>query len=340
MSVSFNPRRAVRARLLAPFLLLLLTGCTVVRGIGYTNYRVTRDQAARLDTALELASTLREDPHRACLHWRGVAAEIDPVDSKRPLGIVDYADQKISRSCSQEERLTAAQAAIRNAEEHPHDQEAQTLALTTVEAFAAGQGGGAASSENVTLRDLLNETKPIVTRLESGHAPCSDLLLVTNLLWTVGARDDALARYLGPQRQCLGAVQTKRVAAGLRAEGRCDEAVTLAAEVWPRIASRDDQVLILDLVMDCSDEYTMRRNFAFVPVDILRDYQALLNRRAADEAEAQWRGELARQAERCEASCLSMYGETGACMSSCGGDTNCVQSCRSLGDACWNACAL
>ncbi|MBV1858236.1 MAG: hypothetical protein KUG77_07480 [Nannocystaceae bacterium] len=340
MSVSFNPRRVVTMRCFALFLLSLLTGCTVVRAIGYSNYRLTRDQATRLDAAEDLAKAFRDDRHRACLHWRGVAATIDPDESRGPRGFEEYADERVSRACSHEERLAAAQAAIRNADQHPHDREAQALALTRVDAFAAAQRAATASSENLTLRDLLIEVKPVVARLENGQTACADLLLVTNLLWTVGARNDALARYLGPQRQCLGAAQAERVAAVLRTEDRCDEVVALAAEVWPRMAVRDDQVLILDLVMACSDEYTMRRNFAFVPADILFDYQALRSRRAADEAEAQWQRELARQAERCEASCLSIYGETGACTSSCRGDTICVQSCRKLGDACWNSCAL
>ncbi len=338
MSVTLNDWRAAAAPGLALLLLPVLTSCTVVRVVDYSKYRFTRDQAALLDAADERAGGLHDDPHRACLHWQEVGRKVGVDDSRRPLGFVEYVEKKTSRACRHEQRLAAATSALERAQQSPSDRDAQRLALERVVEFAAAQGTAATRAENLTLRELLAEADPVVARMEDGQPSCADLLVVSNLLWTVGAQQDALSRYLGPQRPCLGAKEVSRAATALRRENRCEDVVALAAEVWPRMEGRDDQVLILDLVMDCSDEYTMRRNYSFVPPEVLVDYEALLRRRAADRAEAQWQQERSRAVERCEDDCLTMYADNGVCMSSCAGDSICVKNCRALGNTCRNSC--
>lgn len=339
MSVSFPPRPRVTARWLAALVASLLLGCTVVRNIGYSNYRVTRDEAARLDAGEKQAETLRKDPYRECLSWKEVATSADADAPPTPNGFKAYVGLRVSYACNPDEALLLeAQNAIRAAQEASGDLEAQLLAVASVDAFARAQGLAVNSPDNLTLRDLLAQVAPILPRLSLPETACQAQLPVTALLWTLGDTDVALARYLGPQRECLGAKETARVTRPLREQGRCEEVVALAAEVWPRMTEHEDQIRLLDLVRSCSDAYTMRRNFAFVPRDILFDYQALLDRRAVEQAQADWAREQHRLTERCEESCGSIYG--GVCVNSCRGDTICVENCQALGRSCQDSCGF
>ncbi|MGH1343380.1 MAG: hypothetical protein ACRBN8_17610 [Nannocystales bacterium] len=343
MSIRFPPRPRLAVHRVVALVAFLLPGCTVLFTDDYTHikYRFTRDQRARIEAGKERARALADDPHRVCLHWKAVAATFDEGSSPRRSQFEQYAEQRVSANCNPGEALLLdAQAAIRAANEAPNERRAQLAALESLAAFVHSQRKSAKSPDNLTLQDLLTEARPVLTRLSLPTAGCEDQLQVTSLMWSLGEIDAALARFTGPQRACLGAKETALVANPLRVRGQCDELLTLITEVWPRITDHHDQIQLLDLVMSCSDAYTMRRNFAFVPRDILLDYQALLDRRAADEAEAEWADQQARQTERCEDNCLTMYGETGVCMSSCRGETICVRNCRSLGNSCRNSCGF
>jgi len=134
----------------------------------------------------------------------------------------------------------------------------------------------------------------------------------------------------------------------LRAADKCDQALGALRAAWPHVHGAKSKLAIdiLDGVVACSDELTMRRNMAFVPTDVLEGYLALVEERARQEAEAQRRAEHERREQeardraweasnQCRSECSAAVS---SCESSCSGDSGCMQSCSSVGHVCNSGC--
>ena len=129
---------------------------------------------------------------------------------------------------------------------------------------------------------------------------------------------------------------------------KCDEAIAVLREAWPLVhgAKSDVGIAVLDGVATCSDALTLERNLAFVPVDVLDGYFALVRARHLEAVEAERRAERERERQEAErrafearSSCTSeCSAAVSSCQSSCQGDGSCIQSCSTIDHVCRSGC--
>jgi hypothetical protein len=333
-----------RAAIPCLFVLSLL-GCageTRRPGDGRAEVSVTRDEAARVDRAEQEAATLASDAHRRCVLWRRVEREA----TTEQRGLREYAKERVTQACSPkvEQTFELAEAAVAAAEKEP------TLASVRSAVVAVERFRQTSLPGDRTLADLATRMVAAYRRVPDAEVTCDDRKSVAWLDWkandSTSARDALTSAAVRP---CLGVTETRaflQAAASTKAKGEkseCGQAVAIAADVWPRATTSEEQVALLDGVVECSDAYSLRRNLAFVPRDVLMDYQALVRAREAKFQRYQQQRaavEANRDAvEKCESMCSTMYADQGGvCTDSCRGDTVCFRNCQRLGAECRRQC--
>lgn len=322
---------------------LALVGCaaeTRKPSDSYAPISVTRGEVFRIDAALQEAHTLAEDYHRRCALWRRVARE---ATTEQP-GLREYASERTKQSCDEERerRHDAAEAAVTAAEGAP-SLPASRAAFTALDRFYERSIPG----RDRTLDDLVARARALLGRLPENDVTCDDRKAVAWLEWKSSRAPAAKDRMMASSiRPCMGVRETRAIlqaALDSKAKSECGSAVALTSEVWPRTSSPEEQVALIDGVVGCSDAYTLRRNLAFVPRDVLTDYQSLRRAREAqfrlDEAHRQAAEAVSDARERCSSSCMTMYADQGGvCTDSCRGDTICFKNCQRLGAECFRQC--
>lgn len=296
--------------------------------------RVTTDEARTIDENAKATGALGDDDHRKCAFWTRVLAGATTDQH----GLTEYARIGKDWFCSlpSEAALRRAEAGIQKADASPTSIEAQVAAVTGASEFARLDRK---VKDNLTRQALLASVEPAVTRLIESDASCDQKQAAAWLRWEAGQRDQALGMFLDPLRACNGPREVVAVLELSRDRKQCDQGVAIAAESWARAKTQDEQIAVLDGVHACSNAFTMRRNFSFVPRAVVSDYEAVLRQRALDDARRGARDRLAEAAHRCEENCMTLYADTGGvCSSSCRGDSTCFNNCRRLGEACFRGC--
>lgn len=296
--------------------------------------RVTTEEARTIDELAKATGGLGDDDHRKCTLWTRVLAGATTDQH----GLTEYARISKGWFCSvpSEAALGRAEAAIQKADASPASIEAQVAAVTGASEFARLDRK---VKDNLTRRALLASVEPAVTRLLESDASCGQRQAVAWLRWEGGQRDQAYGMFLDPLRACNGPREVVAVLDLSRGKNVCDQGVVIAAESWARAKTHEEQIAVLDGVHACSNAFTMRRNFSFVPRAVISDYENVLRQRALDDARQGARDRLAEAAHRCEQNCMTLYADTGGvCTSSCRGDSTCFNNCRRLGEACFRGC--
>ena len=237
-------------------------------------------------------------------------------------------------AAEQAARVAATNDAIAAARARPDD-----VRLLRRAAAMARELPRDAAAELAGLEDVLAEL--------SRH-PCPGLADIAATRAALGDANAAGDAYLRAARECASVEAAIAAVVPLRSVERCDEAVGVLRDAWPRIdASRRGAWLeVLDAVAACSDAVTLRRNLSFVPPSVVEDYLAVLGARAAAQRDAERRAEAeaARQAAderaraaawRCESECSAA---TSSCSTSCRGDASCLERCDSVGHVCRAGC--
>lgn len=321
---------------LSCLLLIAVTACgeTRQRAWGTPKVSVTSAEARMIDQTNAAASTLGNDTHRRCVLWTKVL-ESAGVEQH---GLRSYAEETKSVHCVQkaEEDLARAERAVRAADAADTSPEAQLAAVTAVNDYFATWH--VQTEKNATAEALIASVEPARQRVLSSDATCEEKRVASWLLWNSGRRDHAFAMFKGPIRSCNGPREAVAILSMAKQKGTCDDDLPLVAESWTRAKRQDDQIAILDGVRECSTPFTLRRNFSFVPRAVLVDYDAVLRNREVDRSRRDAADARRDRQDRCEADCMTMYSDKGVCLSSCHGESSCVRSCQSLGEACFRNC--
>lgn len=318
----------------------VLAGCAHTRRYGGYGEAIgmSGEEAEAVDRASRQAESLGPDSHLRCAVWTDALAQAP----QQQAGFRTYAKKGIQHECSEkvEAAFRGAEAALGAAEAAPSDTALQLEAVRSTSAFLATQIG---PGTNTTATRLGARADAIVPRLEAAQLPCEDKLAVPWLWWHQRKEARAREQFATTTRACLGVKELTQVFSTRSYEPRdtkrCETVTQLAPEIWPRAQNRDQQVALLDAVDRCSDAYSARRNFSFVPFAVLSDYQALRQQRALQDLQREAREESAQAADRCIDNCSTLYADQGGvCTNGCRGDTICVKSCISLGEQCRRNC--
>lgn len=307
--------------------------------VSSTRIEVTHEEGMAIDAALAAGRQFGNDGHRRCVLWTETLA----AGRGKP-GLTAYAQEAVTQLCEvdAEAKLERARSALRAADADRDAVPAQTAALDGAGAFLKTQRNRL--DRNETAQAVLTDALLVAKRLLAGTSSCEEKQRVAWFLESAERGAQAAALFKGPLRACNGVDEAIVVLRNARAEKRCDDGVLVAAEVWPRAAkAKEEQIALLDEVRACSDAFSMRRNFSFVPPETLADYHALVVQRAIETARSsavrEARERSRENAERCESRCMDMYAEQGGvCTNSCRGDTLCFRNCQALGRSCFSSC--
>lgn len=197
------------------------------------------------------------------------------------------------------------------------------------------------------LAELAPDAKGTLERLVA-LAPCPGLADAAATWVAFGDNAKGGEAYVAAAAQCDNPEAAVAAVGPLRTADKCDEALGALRAAWPHVHGAKSKLAIeiLDGVVECSDELTLRRNMAFVPSDVLEGYLSLVEERARQEREAQRRAEQQQRdqeardrawqaSSQCRSECSAAVS---SCESSCSGDGGCLQSCSSVGHVCNSGC--
>jgi hypothetical protein len=237
-------------------------------------------------------------------------------------------------------RATATHDALDAAAAAPQDLRLQRRAAAMVRELVGDDEARKQFGDLATARQLLEHLVELAPC--PGHADAAATWLALD---EAGRAGDA---YVRAARQCSSVEAAIAAVAPLREVDRCNVALDVLREAWPRAqsAGSDNTIAVLDGVAACSNAVTLRRNLSFVPADVIDDYFALLEARRQQDLEYERRAEAARREQeaesrafaarsRCESECSAAVS---SCSSSCGGDAACNQRCSSVGHVCRSGC--
>lgn len=235
----------------------------------------------------------------------------------------------------------ATRDALVAADAAPADLRLQRRAVAMVRTCAGD------SDARAKLAELAPHASATVDRLVA-TTPCPGLVDAAATWVAFGDNAKGGEAYVTAARTCDAPEAAVAAVGPLHAVDRCDLAVSALRAAWPKVHGAKSKlgIEILDGVTRCSDALTLRQNLAFVPVDVMEDYFALLEardreaREAAREAERERERESAR--ERAWAASSSCRSECSAavssCEASCQGAASCSQHCSSIGHVCSSGC--
>jgi hypothetical protein len=176
----------------------------------------------------------------------------------------------------------ATRDAIAAANEAPQDVRLTRRALAMARHYASTR------TPRPTLAEL--QLDPLLAELPRLQ-PCPGLADVAATRVAFADNDGGGEAYLRAAQICSSVEAAVAAVEPLRAVHRCDEALTGLRETWPRVEGqpRDVWVPVLDAVVACSSDATVRGNLDIYPREIVNDYLAVL--------EARHNAELKRQHE-------------------------------------------
>lgn len=167
---------------------------------------------------------------------------------------------------------------------------------------------------------------------------CEDKRLAMKL--PAAAEEPTLTfRAIAAAPDCVDATFLHEHVKRFRRWGHCADVVKLAATAWPSATSGADQVHVLDATDLCSDPANRPANFAFVSPETLMRYDLYRLDRAHQKFQEEVSEARQKISRSCADDCLTLYSETGPCMTSCRGHGQaCVERCRASGEACHRSC--